>query len=438
MNVAVYVRVSTQEQKHHGISVEAQEAACRAWVTEHGHRLAGVYNDAGLSARAKYTKRGAMLQLIDAIRADRVELIVFTKLDRWFRNVADYYEVQAILEAHAVKWRAIQEDYETETASGRFKVNIMLAVAQDEADRTSERIKATAEFKRQKGEAIGRATVGYIIKDKHFAIDPKTEPAIRAFFDTYLSTFSQQKARQAAKELGVDLNQTRAGRTLRNTTYCGDHFGVPCPAYVTPEQFREIRRVIDGHARETKTRHIFLFSGLLRCGNCGGSMTSSAPYQKDRIRRIKAYRCSFHTQYADRCPEGMYVNEAKLEAYLVENLPRLIEEFRAGTETNQALQRDQTAQIKRIEGKLSRLKELYIEGEITRDAYSQRSAALKEALAPLQELIEDPPRRPEDLELPPEWRTMYDDLSDENKKIFWRKTVRRIIIHRSRPPEVLF
>ena len=98
MQVAVYVRVSTQEQKRSGISVDAQEAACRRWVREHGHHLAGIYNDAGLSARAKFTKRRAMLQLIEDIRAGKVELIIFTKLDRWFRNVADYYEVQAILE----------------------------------------------------------------------------------------------------------------------------------------------------------------------------------------------------------------------------------------------------------------------------------------------------------------------------------------------------
>ena len=202
MHVAIYVRVSTQEQKQHGISVGAQETACREWVQEHGHHLAGVYNDAGLSARAKYTKRRAMLQLIEDIQAGKVELIIFTKLDRWFRNVADYYEVQAILEQHGVKWRAIQEDYETETASGRFKVNIMLAVAQDEADRTSERIKSAADYKRAKGEAVGRAPIGYIIKDKRFEIDPKTEPAMRAFFDAYLKTFRVTDAQNAMLEHG--------------------------------------------------------------------------------------------------------------------------------------------------------------------------------------------------------------------------------------------
>lgn len=437
MNVAIYVRVSTQEQKVHGISVDAQEAVCREWVKAQGHHLIGVYNDAGLSARAKYTKRSAMLRLIDDIRADRVELIVFTKLDRWFRNVADYYEVQAVLEEHHVKWRAIQEDYETETASGRFKVNIMLAVAQDEADRTSERIKATAEFKRQKGEAIGRAPVGYLIKDKHFEIDPETAPAIQAFFDTYMATFSHSKARLAAKEHGLTMNQTRASRTLRNTTYCGDHFGVPCPAYITPEQFKQIRKVIDGRARETKTHFVYLFSGLIRCGLCGGAVTSAAPYQKDRVRRIKSYRCSNHAQYFDRCPKGTYANEKKLEEFLLENLPRLVEEYRSEIQSRRESRPDHASKIKRLEGKLSRLKELYIDDEITREVYDTRSHALKEEIALLQDQG-DIPEPAEVLELPPDWRSLYDELSDEGKKLFWRKTIRSIILYRDRPPEVKF
>lgn len=75
MNIAIYVRVSTQEQKRHGISVEAQEAKCREWVQENNHHLIGVYNDAGLSARAKYKKRSAMLHLIDDIRAGKLTLL---------------------------------------------------------------------------------------------------------------------------------------------------------------------------------------------------------------------------------------------------------------------------------------------------------------------------------------------------------------------------
>lgn len=438
MNVAIYVRVSTQEQKRHGISVDAQEAVCRAWVAENRHRLVGVYNDAGLSARAKYSKRSAMLRLIDDIRAGKVDLIVFTKLDRWFRNVADYYEVQAILEEHHVKWRALQEDYETETASGRFKVNIMLAVAQDEADRTSERIKATADFKRQKGEAIGRAPVGYIIKDKHFEIDPETEPAVRAFFDTFLETFSQPKARQAAQAKGIIFSMTRSSRTLRNKTYCGDHFGVPCPAYITPAQYQKIRQVIDSRTREPRLHHTYLFSGLLRCGLCGGRLTSSAPYQKDHIRRIKAYRCSNHCQYLDRCPQGTYINEVKLEAYMTENLPTLLARHQADVQSRAERQKDVAAEIRILESKLERLKDLYVDGEITRDVYNRRSAAIRQDLLPLQESVDAVSASPEAYELPPDWLDTYVGLTDDAKRQFWHSIVREIIIYRDCPPSVLF
>ncbi len=438
MNVAIYVRVSTQEQKLHGISVDAQESTCREWVHDNGHRLVGVYNDAGLSARAKYTKRSAMLHLIDDIRAGKVELIIFTKLDRWFRNVADYYEVQSILEQHHVKWRAIQEDYETETASGRFKVNIMLAVAQDEADRTSERIKAATDYKRKKGEVTGRVPVGYVIKDKHYAFDPEKKAGMDAFFATYLETLSTTKAITVAHTYGIHLNVTHCNRILRNPTYHGDAFGVPCPAYISPEQFQIIRQNTSNYSRNRKTGRIYLFSGLLRCGVCGGSLTSAAMPQRKSNGIIKYYRCTNHVQYTDRCP-GTYANEKKLESFLVSNLSPFLEEFRSKTISDLSNRIDYSSEIKRLEGKLSRLKDLYIDGEIDRSDFDSRSAPIKSELQRLQdESITPFDTRLESLDLPSDWQSLYSDLSDDAKQTFWKKTVKRIIIFKNRPPQVEF
>lgn len=438
LNVAVYVRVSTQEQKVHGISVDAQESVCLEWVEENGHHLVGVYNDAGLSARAKYTKRAAMLRLIEDIRAGKVELIVFTKLDRWFRNVADYYEVQAILEQYHVKWRAIQEDYETETASGRFKVNIMLAVAQDEADRTSERIKATADYKRKKGEVTGRVPVGYIIKDKHYAFDPEKKPGMDAFFAVYLETLSTSQAISAAGAHGIRLNVTHCNRILRNPTYYGDAFGVPCPAYITAEQYHIIRENTARYSRNRKTGRVYLFSGLLVCGLCGGSLTSAAVPQRDASGYIKYYRCTNHVQYADRCP-GTYANEKKLEAYLLANLSPLLEEYRSKMTSGAANRIDYSAEIKRLNGKLSRLKDLYIDGEIERPDFDSRSASIKAELERLRAESAVPlDARLEALELPPDWQDIYSGLSGDARRAFWCKTVRRIVIYKDRPPQVDF
>lgn len=431
MNVAIYVRVSTQEQKVHGISVDAQEAACRAWVAEHKHRLAGVYNDAGLSARAKYTKRRAMLQLLEDVRAGKIDLVIFTKLDRWFRNVADYYEVQAILEAGDVKWRAIQEDYETETASGRFKVNIMLAVAQDEADRTSERIKAAADYKRQKGEAVGRPALGYVIRDKHWTIDPKTHDGVAAFFDAYDRTFSVREAMRAAAEHGITLNTTHAGRILRNPTYMGDAFGVPCPAYITQEQYRAHRERAGRRTRKNRTGRVFLFTGLVRCGHCGSAMTSAVTRRKDH--EIKYYRCLKHYLELDTCPNGSYANEAKLESFLREELGGILDEYNVRVAAEAETKNAEKA-IRAARGKLGRLKELYIDGDLSREDYDARSTALK---AQLEELEQAAAVQPQPIELPSDWTATYDALPDEYKKIFWNKTIRRIIIRRGEPPEVI-
>jgi len=153
-DVLGYVRVSTEEQAIHGLSIEAQTAALQEWAKENGCELREIYVDAGISARKPASKRPALQRLLSDIKTGKGGLIIFTKLDRWFRNIAEYYKVQEVLEKNHVDWKTIHEDYDTSTASGRLKINIMLSVAQDEADRTSERIKAVFEMKRQKLEPL--------------------------------------------------------------------------------------------------------------------------------------------------------------------------------------------------------------------------------------------------------------------------------------------
>jgi len=115
----------------------------------------GTYTDAGISARKPASKRPELQRLLRDVQGGKGDLIEFTKLDRWFRNISEYYKVQEILEKYNVDWKTIHEDYDTSNASGRLKINIMLSVAQDEADRTSERIKAINEVKRQRLAALG-------------------------------------------------------------------------------------------------------------------------------------------------------------------------------------------------------------------------------------------------------------------------------------------
>ena len=114
-HVAIYVRVSTEEQKNHGLSVDSQIDALEKYCAEHDYAIFRIYNDAGHSAAKRYTTRPALLQLMEDCSHGMFELILFTRLDRWFRSVPDYYQVQSVLDHNHIAWRAIWEDYETET-----------------------------------------------------------------------------------------------------------------------------------------------------------------------------------------------------------------------------------------------------------------------------------------------------------------------------------
>ena len=96
--VALYIRVSTEEQARHGLSLEEQRKSLEAYAAQHKFAIVGVYEDAGISARKPYKKRPALLRLLDDCKAGKIDVILFIKLDRWFRNVGNYYAVQDILD----------------------------------------------------------------------------------------------------------------------------------------------------------------------------------------------------------------------------------------------------------------------------------------------------------------------------------------------------
>ena len=212
---AAYPRVSTEEQRLRGLSIDDQAAALQAWADRSGIKSVTFYNDAGNSARKPYHKRPAMVQLLEDVRAGKIDLIIFTRLDRWFRNIAEYYKVQEILDEHGVSWKAIGEDYDTSTASGRLKINIMLSVAQDEADRDSERIRTVLAAKRERREPVsGHVPTGYRIEGKRIVKDPETEAGVGAFFESFLACRSIERARAAAAEKGVSISYQLASMEL--------------------------------------------------------------------------------------------------------------------------------------------------------------------------------------------------------------------------------
>lgn len=424
----IYVRVSTEEQRKHGLSVDSQISALKDYCEQQGYDICDIYNDAGRSAHASYKKRKELLRLIEDTQLKKGSIILFTKLDRWFRSVEDYYEVMAQI-PDEIPWRAIWEDYETVTSAGRFKVNIMLSIAQAEAERTSERLKAIFAYKKERGDYIGSAPTGYVLKGRDLLIDEEHREGMEAFFDAYFKSMSIQKAVESAKEHGLPLNAQHMRKLIKNPVYCGEASnGYKCEPYITKEQHELILNTIATRTRTPKEQNrTYIFAGLCLCGYCGHNMVGKA------VKRIhangekiiyKKYVCQYDKDMRYTCPH-LQIVEHFLEDYLVDSLDELID---ARIKIVKQLNRDadfQKAIAKQnsLKAKLSRLTFLYEEGDISQEDYFRKREVIKKELS---EIIIEP--LPEPVPMPTNWKDIYNDLDEQHKQAFWRRIIKNIVV----------
>ena len=439
--IAAYPRVSTEEQRRKGLSIEAQTESLKKWAASQGVKVADFYNDAGHSARKRYSQRPEMTRLLNDVQAGRIDLIIFTKLDRWFRSIPEYYKVQEILEQHNVQWKAIHEDYDTTTASGRLKINIMLSVAQDEADRDSERIKAVFESKRDRMEPVtGCVPTGYIVRDKKMLKDDAWAPVLDTFFSAFLRYQSIGQTRgEVMDRHGVEISYQNADLFLKKTAYCGIFNGVDgmCPAYITKAQFDTIQKLRKRTARKTTHNRTYLFSGLLRCGTCENRMASAtrAYYRSDGSKsETFNYKCS--GRYArSNCDNSVNIRESVIERYLLDNVDAALDAYALHVETAHSVAKPKLPQKRAaIKKKLGKLKDLYVNDLIDLDLYRKDYEALTAELA-----ATEPPPKPDIVHLEAlrnsfhaEWQEVYAGLSIKAKQQFWRRTLEKIVIHGDR------
>ncbi len=145
MKCALYARISKEELNQPKYSIAAQLDRLEKYAKEHKYTIYDKYVDNGISA-ATIKKRESLVKLLDNL--DNFDIVLFTQLDRFSRNVLDANTMVQTMEAHNVAFKAIDEDdIDTTTADGKFIFNLKVSLAERERQKTSERIKAVNQFK---------------------------------------------------------------------------------------------------------------------------------------------------------------------------------------------------------------------------------------------------------------------------------------------------
>lgn len=424
---ALYARVSTEQQIDKD-SIPAQVTALKEYAEKHQYVIVGIYVDDGVSG-TKLDERDELQHLLSDVKAGKIDIVIFTKLDRWFRSVRHYLNTQEILDKHNVPWKAIWEHYETETPQGRLMVTQMLAFAEFEAGNTALRINKVFDYKKTKREALsGKVPYGYKIVDKHIVPDPEKAEIARKAFKTYIDTGNMCETLRRVQGNGMPTTQRGFKCMLRNRKYIGEAYGDD--KYIEPiidrDVFDEVQHMLEMNIKPKRV-YTYVFSGLVWCSDCGRKMTGTTDEYKAKKIRYKLYRCMYHYRPVPTCGCTASINEAKLEKHLVKNLEEL--SFESIQESGSLNSDDIVKQIENEEKRLSRLKELYVNELITLDEYKHDAEDYRGRIADLKRKLgnysTDSKNALKQL-IGANLADWYWTLSEDEKRSLWRSVISKI------------
>lgn len=158
MNLLGYVRVSTDDQRRHGHSLDAQPATLRRYCELHGHLLMRVIVDEGVSGSVELGRRRGGRELIDALATGEAEGVVVTRLDRLFRDALDGLGFFA----NGAAVHSVADLIDTSTPAGKLNLTISLAAAQYERDMAVQRATESSRSLRAAGRAYASAPYGCV------------------------------------------------------------------------------------------------------------------------------------------------------------------------------------------------------------------------------------------------------------------------------------
>lgn len=150
-----YIRVSTDKQAEHGVSLDAQRAKLQAYAALYDLDLVAIEVDAGQSAST--LDRPALQSALALLRSRKADALLVVKLDRLTRSVRDLGDLvdRYFGAGKSASLLSVGDQIDTRTAAGRMVLNLLTTVAQWEREATAERTAAAMAHKAAAGEYTG-------------------------------------------------------------------------------------------------------------------------------------------------------------------------------------------------------------------------------------------------------------------------------------------
>ena len=350
MQVAIYARVSSDQQAKKELSISAQLRALRGFADEKGWRIVAEYVDEAKSGRT--ANRPSFIQMLTAVKREEIEGILVWKLDRLARNMEISSSVDALVRKHGVRIISLHENID-DTPQGRLTARLFESFAEFYSNNLSQDIQRGLREVARKGYfPFSHAPIGYRKEEVgdgsatryRLQPDPQYSPTIARIFRSYAEGKTVPMIVEELNREGTLTNLDRRWtkkhlyQILRNPIYCGDitvgkHYvdahgkvhpgadpvtvGDVHEALISRDEFARVARILQRRSSNISRRKWasspYLLAGLAKCSVCGGFMSGTSAKRG----AYHYYTCAlYYTEGKASCP-GVRVRQAKLEEFVV-------------------------------------------------------------------------------------------------------------------------
>ena len=449
-----YIRCSSDDQKKNGYTIGDQTEFIDAFCHEHELAMVERYVDEGISATLEIEKRKDLARLIEDAKQGKFDIIVVKCIDRFFRNVGEYWICQKQLEKAGVTWLSIEEsDLDPADPDAGFKINIYLAMAEYEAKKTSKRIIFNNK-NRIKNKQVVTGSRSFFFpwhvvgepKNKHLERNMEKAHILYDLLDYYET--HQSKASTVGyinRKYDMNISIKTVTGILTSTLLYGEYKGVPnyVEPYITLERYNHIQEIMARNVRQSYSpNHIFLFSSMIKCHHCGRKLIGNTNRSKHTVH---SYRCNKY-RINKTCINSNSISEKIIEKQLLDNL----EYYVANSMVKVKSTKDNTPankheiEIREIKEEMDRLNIMFRKRRITEEEYDTDYFKLEKKLAKLEVPNEEP--REIDIDhlkeiLESNYREIYAKLDKEHKRAFWHGLIKEFTIGEDRkiiPDSIIF
>ncbi len=283
----IYIRVSTEDQAREGFSLGEQEEKLRQLCKYKDFEIFKIYKDAGISAK-NMKDRPAFQEMLEDMKAGKLNYIVAYKLDRVTRSVRDLEVLISTLEQYHCYLICDRDDVNTSTANGRFFVRMLTVLSQLEIEIVSERTKFGLNGAIKAGHIPGKVPLGYYRDtDKTLKVDVTTKDIVLRIFELYLEGKSYQTISNILNEEKVLSPNNKKwcdstiDRIINNKIYIGDYerykydtdketelFVDVVPPIITRAMWEEVQKQKEKNQRSYCRNRVYIFFQKLVCPTC--------------------------------------------------------------------------------------------------------------------------------------------------------------------------